>query len=205
MPLSLPLAEPTFGVERFRRLLSDPEAQQLKTLRGILGRNADCDLRCEAEYRSGPLLARGYRFLRRLHEQDPLAFYTTVIYEGNAPELSALRGARGGLPEYRAFGRLRTPAIRLDRNHGSLDCGNFAIARATPDQLPLLIDFLNERLATRQFAPAYTIADMQGGRLSGLRVENVLLAMRRGRPMEGSGDAAQCLERTSLRLGGGAG
>ncbi|RPI45257.1 MAG: GH3 auxin-responsive promoter, partial [Betaproteobacteria bacterium] len=43
MPLSLPRAEPSYGVERFRRLLSEPEAHQLRVLRAILRRNADCD------------------------------------------------------------------------------------------------------------------------------------------------------------------
>ncbi|RPI41639.1 MAG: hypothetical protein EHM59_19705 [Betaproteobacteria bacterium] len=139
------------------------------------------DLRCDPEYRGGTLLARGYRFLRELHERDPLPLYTTVIYDGNEPALNALCGARAGLPEYRRFGRLRTPAIRLDRDRAPLACDGIAIMRAGPELLPTLIAFLNARHATRQFAPVVRPADLQGGRLSGLQAGDFLLAMRHDR------------------------
>ena len=73
------------------------------------------DLRLAPEHRSGLLLARGYRFFRDLHRRDPVPFYTTVIYEGNVPALQTLTSGRAGLPVYSDWGRLLTPAIRLDR------------------------------------------------------------------------------------------
>ncbi len=138
------------------------------------------DLRCAPEYRRGTLLARGYRFLRRLHEDDPVPFYTTVIYEGNEPAMSALVGARAGLPAYRACGRLLTPAIRLDRRRRHLTCPGVEVMRASAERIPEIMRFLNARLATRQFAPVYREHDLSGGRLSGVAARDFLLAQRGG-------------------------
>src|SRR5262245_24532432 len=48
------------------------------------------DLRAQPEYRRGTLLARGYRFLRVLHDADPVPFYYTLIFDGNQDALNAL-------------------------------------------------------------------------------------------------------------------
>jgi len=134
------------------------------------------DLRCAPEYRCGTLLARGYRYLRQLHLDDPLPFYTTVIYEGNAVALDALTSARAGLPVYRDYGRLRTPAILLDRDLPALAGTGMRILRGSAERLPDIVQFLNTRMATRQFAPVLTGHDLKDGRLRGLAATDFLLA-----------------------------
>ena len=49
------------------------------------------DLRTDPAYRGGTLLARGYRFLRELHETDPVPLYYSVILEGNTPMKPIIR------------------------------------------------------------------------------------------------------------------
>ena len=41
------------------------------------------DLRCEKEARKGLLLARGYQYLQKLHQQAPVDFYYTLILSNN--------------------------------------------------------------------------------------------------------------------------
>ncbi|WP_419612165.1 hypothetical protein, partial [Thiolapillus sp.] len=41
------------------------------------------DLRGDPAYRGSTLLARGYRFLRQLHEDDPVPLYYSLILDGN--------------------------------------------------------------------------------------------------------------------------
>jgi len=138
------------------------------------------DLRCAPEYRRGLLLARGYRFLRQRHDDDPVPFYTTVIYEGNAVAFDTLTGQRAGLPIYRDHGRLRTPAIRLDRSCPEVAHPGVTMVQASVERLPEILRFLNARMATRQFAPVFGEQDLSGGRLSGMRATDFLLAERSG-------------------------
>jgi hypothetical protein len=139
------------------------------------------DLRAAPRYRRGTLLARGYRFLRRLHAQDPVPFYTTVIYEGNAPALQALVGGRAGLPVYRERGRLLTPALRLDLERPALAQRGLALARGDERQLPRIVEFLNRWQSEKQFAPLYRAADFGDGRFQGLHAADFFLALANGR------------------------
>ena len=67
------------------------------------------DLRAHPRVRSRTLLARGYEYLRRLHEADPVALYYTVIFDGNQAALDALIGERAGLPPYHDLGKIFDP------------------------------------------------------------------------------------------------
>ncbi|HSE01156.1 MAG TPA: hypothetical protein VLB72_10530 [Burkholderiales bacterium] len=139
------------------------------------------DLRLAPEYRGGPLLARGYRFFRKLHLTDRVPFYTTVIYEGNGPALEALVGGRAGLPLYRDWGRLLTPAIRLDLPVRQTMAPGVEIERGSGTRLPEIVSFLNRWQRQKQFSPHYREVDFGGGRFAGLTPEDFFLALRRGR------------------------
>lgn len=138
------------------------------------------DLRFHPKYRRGTLLVRGYRELRALHDADPVPFYTSVIYEGNEPALRALQGARAGLPIYRAWGRLLTPALRLDRDLRSIELRGVTIAPARTEDLSSIVAFVNARMATRQFGLQLAPEDFASGRMVGLHAEDFLLATRDG-------------------------
>jgi hypothetical protein len=139
------------------------------------------DLRLAPELRRRALVARGYRVLRRLHAADPVPFYTTVIYEGNAPAFAALVGARAGLPHYADWGRLLTPAIKLDFGVRQLRLAGVALERGSAARLPEIVGFLNRERARKQFAPVVETAQFAGGRYARLTPESFFLALRGGR------------------------
>lgn len=139
------------------------------------------DLRAAPEYRRGTLLARGYRYLRWLHSQDPVPFYTTVIYDGNRAALQALTGGRAGLPAYRDCGRVLTPALHLDFARTPIELSGVELARGEAAGLPRIVEFLNRWQSAKQFAPLYRETDFGGGRFQGLRAGDFFLALAGGR------------------------
>ena len=134
------------------------------------------DLRGAPDVRRGTLLARGFRLLRQLHDDDPVPFYTTVIYEGNEPALRSLVGARAGLPVYRDCGRVLTPAIHLDLPHLADPVRGVEFGRAAPGALPEIVAFLNRTLRARQFAPVYRDEDFGTGRFAALAAPDFFVA-----------------------------
>ena len=139
------------------------------------------DLRAAPAYRRGTLLARGYRFLRQLHERDPVSFYVTVIYEGNKPALDALIGARAGLPVYRDAGRFLTPALHLDVPRRQIRVPGIEIVRGRDELLPEIVDFLNAQQCRKQFAPVYRTQDFGSGRFVDLHAKDFFLAVSGGK------------------------
>jgi hypothetical protein len=139
------------------------------------------DLRVAPEYRRGTLLARGYRYFRALHDADPVPFYTTMIYEGNAPALATLRGGRAGLPHYEEWGRFLTPALYLDFRVKPAPVAGVVLERGSRARLAEIVSFLNRWQSRKQFAPVYRESDFPQGRFRGLRAEDFYLAMRCGR------------------------
>ena len=134
------------------------------------------DLRSLASFRGGTLLARGYRKLRELHDADPVPFYYTVIYDGNTQAVDNLVGGRAGLPAYLDRGRILTPAIQLDLPRRELRQHGIRVVNAGAAQLPEIVGFLNR--AARELAPVRNVAQFStGGRYSGLRAEDFLLAI----------------------------
>ncbi len=138
------------------------------------------DLRLAAKHRSSALLARGYRMLRRLHADDPVPFYTTVIYEGNAPALSALLGGRAGLPLYVDWGRVLTPALPLGFPVKQAPVARVSLEKGSPSRLGDIVAFLNREAAGKQFSPVYREKDFPAGRFLGLRASDFFLAIRGG-------------------------
>jgi hypothetical protein len=135
------------------------------------------DLRSIAAYRRGTLLARGYRFLRELHFADPVDFYVTVIYDGNADAVRQLVGARAGLPDYREVGRLLTPAIHFDMRRRAIHSHGLRVVQGSPAQFAAIIRFLNARQREKSFAPLYRESDFGSGRFMGLRPQDFFVAL----------------------------
>lgn len=139
------------------------------------------DLRVHPEHRSGTLLARGFRFQRHLHTDDPVPLYFTMILSGNASALDNLVGGRAGLPHYRDLGSILTPAIRLDLPKPTLQIPNVQFMRGRQDQLPNILQFVNRCYARKQFAPCYQLKDFGTSHLRGLQAEHYFLAVRANR------------------------
>lgn len=139
------------------------------------------DLRIDPAHRNGFLLARIYRFVRTLHDADPLPCYT-LVYDDNERALNQLVGGRAGLPHYLARGRVIARAVRLTRKRAEPRAPGVEIERATPDALPELVRFINTERASRRWAPALHISDFEpGGRCDTLRAQDFFVARREGR------------------------
>ena len=111
------------------------------------------DLRLRPQHRGGTLIARGYRFLRQLHEDRRTSFYTTVIFSENQAALTTIASGRAGLPRYHDMGTIHSPGINIRRAQTSLDVG-CKIIRGSQDLLPAIVECLNRNNARRQFAPS---------------------------------------------------
>jgi hypothetical protein len=141
-------------------------------------------LRLRNEYRGrAGLLARGYRFLRELHEDRRADYYLTTIAADNEAS-TVLTSARAGLPVYHPCGRFHTLAIsaaRFARTALSHD-HEIGIRHARPEGRDAILAFLNSTGPARQYFPVYEPHDLfsDDGLLRGIRPDDVLLAFDDG-------------------------
>jgi len=136
------------------------------------------DLRLHQDYRQGTILARGYRFLRQLHEADPVPLYYSLILDGNRAALNNLIGGRSGLPQYQDMGLILTPAIHLDLPKPEIKVAGVNFTRAKNHQLADILRFVQQCHAQKQFAPYYSLEDFHSSRLRGLTAEDFYLAIK---------------------------
>ncbi|HVK54245.1 MAG TPA: hypothetical protein VM532_04355 [Burkholderiales bacterium] len=153
------------------------------------------DLRGAPSVRGGTLVARGYQFLRRLHQAAPAPFYFTVIFDSNQVALSTLVGGRAGLPEYRNQGRLCAPAIHLDLPKRMLTLPGLELRQANTQDAAALVEFLNREHAHKQFASFWCLQDLNGGFGGTLNINDFYLALRGGSIVA----AAAAWDQTALR------
>jgi hypothetical protein len=104
------------------------------------------------------LLARGYRYLRELHNDAHAPYYVTTILEGNRAAEKILTSERAGLPKYIPFGRLHTYMVPLYRRARRMARSNVTRCAVSAD-LPLALECLNQFNAGLQFAPVYKPED----------------------------------------------
>jgi hypothetical protein len=139
------------------------------------------DLRGDPNYRRGTLLARGYQFLRQLHEADPVPFYYSLILEGNEAALGNLVGGRAGLPIYKDLGLILTPAIHLDFAKPAIQLPGVHFERGSRARLPEILAFIHQWRSQKQFTPCYSIEDFDSPRLNGFQPRNFYLAIKENR------------------------
>jgi hypothetical protein len=160
-----------FGCRSIRRLFMNSVPADI----GYLS-----SLRLLPEYRNIGLIARGYAFFRRLHEDGRTPFYLTTIAEGNETALKVLTSGRAGLPMYHPAGRYHTVAIALPRRAPRFAAPQAATLRtATSDDLPPLLDLLATNGPRRQFFPCCECDDILA-RWRGLQWDRIVLAERGG-------------------------
>lgn len=134
------------------------------------------DLRLKPNHRGGTLVARGYRFLRQLHEDGRTRLYTTVIFSENHAALTTIASGRAGLPQYHDQGTIHCPGINIRRAAPPIlaDCG---IVRGCERLLPEIVECLNRNNRRRQFAPVHTV-EMFRDRWRNFRIEDFHVAVR---------------------------
>jgi len=137
------------------------------------------DLRLEPEYRGGTLIARGYRFLKALHEDGRTRLYTTMIFSGNTMALNTIASGRAGLPTYHDMGVVYSPGINIRRPKPAIAAA-CDILRGSHELLPEIVDCLNGNNARRQFAPMHTISILRK-QWRDFEAENFYVAVRDSR------------------------
>jgi hypothetical protein len=140
-------------------------------------------LRLLPEYRGhAALLARGYRFLRKLHEDRAAPYYLTTIADDNEGALRVLTSGRAGLPIYYPFGEYCTLSLSTAgwSTNGSARRHAAEIRPASTDDRDAIVEFLNDHGPSRNFFPEYHTDDFfsNDGLLRGLAISDLLLALR---------------------------
>lgn len=140
-------------------------------------------LRLQNEFRrSCGLLARGYRFLRQLHEDGRAPFYLTTIAADNDNAVELLTSGRAGLPTYRPWGKFFTLAISPRRQSRKTADSQFGVdvRPAVAADRDAILRYLRSQGAVRQFFPVYETHDLFSGEglLKRLNPEDILLAIQ---------------------------
>ncbi len=144
-------------------------------------------LRILPEYRRGTLLARGYRELRRLHDDGAAHDYVTTIADGNQPAVRALTGGRARLPGYHLLGKYYTLVLPLRSLRGSATPrrggDELEIRPLRDEELAELIRFATEVGRSRLFFPCYRADDLCGPQATfrDLAAKQILTAWRGSR------------------------
>ncbi len=142
-------------------------------------------LRIDSDMRGSTGLARGYRFLRRLHEQERgVPCYLTTIMEDNVPARTLLTSGRAGLPRYHEIGTYLTmciPLVPVRARRGGIQVVPAAGLGLEAAQIAGLLSSWGP---ARQLYPVYTQQDIESssGILRGLSVGDFFVAVDSGQP-----------------------
>jgi hypothetical protein len=140
-------------------------------------------LRLLPEFRGqASLLARGYRFLRQLHEDQAAPYYLTTIAADNEVARNVLTSGRAGLPIYHPCGDYCTLTVSTSRFYinGTPHRVATQIRPANEPDRNAILKFLNDNGPARNFFPSYESGDLftTGGLLCGLAPDRILLAFQ---------------------------
>ncbi len=159
------------GVRSIRSMYLDGIPREIAYLSG---------LRIRKEYRNGLLLARGYRFLRKLATDNPSSLHLTTIVEDNHHARGILTGGRAGMPTYNDLGRIVTSAIPLRKRSIFSPVSPVSVHRGRKDELLEYCRFLRTEGAKRQFFPCIDQSMFGTARLRGLSADDFVIARRDG-------------------------
>ena len=138
-------------------------------------------LRSVPDARGSTLLARGYRYLRELHDRDPVPLYYSTIIEDNREVIRVLTSGRARLPTYHDVGRLRTHSVSLFRRRKGPVPG-IDVTPGSRELLPAIVACLERSGRRHPLAPAIGAAEIEAGAplLPGLGPESFYVASRGG-------------------------
>ncbi|MCA9136855.1 MAG: hypothetical protein KDB00_08850 [Planctomycetales bacterium] len=146
-------------------------------------------LRFAPRVRGSGLLARGFQFLRQLHDADPKRpkYYLTTIASTNANAKRVLTSGRANLPNYHRIGTLNTFALathRLSRSRlggqSSASCDLSIIRLSDLPSMEPWLTFLDEMARRRTFFPVYDHEDFHPstGTFRGLAPADIIVVLR---------------------------
>ena len=120
-------------------------------------------MRVRSNRRGALDMARGYEFLKGLHEDRRTNFYISTIVDDNDYARKLLESGRCGLPQYKDMGLYYTATIPLMSRKCKLKT-DVSSKKAKPDDLNIICDFLNEEGKNKQFFPIYEPHDFDGSK-----------------------------------------
>ena len=137
-------------------------------------------LRGSEAARGTTALARGFRFLRRLHEDKRTLAYITTIVEDNVYAKNLLESGRAGLPRYIDLGKYYTLAINMNSwRRGRLRRDGISVSRGDRVGMKEIVAFLSRCGKERQFFPVYTEEDFHSEYTRDFDPRDFYVAIRR--------------------------
>ncbi len=133
------------------------------------------NLRGKKEVRNATLLARGYKFLKKLHGDGEVEFYFSTIFSDNKIAQNILTSQRAGLPIYRDIGTIITGFISLI---GKVKFPSSHIVRFSESahSIKEVVEFINAYNSKFQYAPCYAVEDFIGeNKLEGLSTDELYI------------------------------
>jgi len=133
-------------------------------------------LRLLPEVRRSGVLARGYKALKKLHDENPVPAYWTTIIESNREARKLLTSGRTSLPHYLDRGRYFSYVINLRKRRRKYSSG-IEIRKGSEVDLKEILNFLDEHGRCRQFFPLIEEKDFDSEFLRGLRPDDFRVAV----------------------------
>jgi len=139
------------------------------------------NLRGKKEVRNALLLARGYKFLKKLHGDDEVNFYISTIFSDNNVAQNILTSQRAGLPIYQERGNITTGFISLMGRH-KFHAPQVVRFSESTQSIEEVVEFINAYNAKFQYAPCYSVEDFVGkNKLVGFSTDELYLYIREGK------------------------
>lgn len=119
-------------------------------------------LRIAEGHRNSIVLAKGYRFLKILHQDKKVQLYISTIVADNDIAKNTLTSGRAGLPAYHNIGDYYTFVIPITsrKNIARIKCPDIRIMNAEIRHMKEIIKFINLINITKQFAPFHSVSDV---------------------------------------------
>jgi len=139
------------------------------------------NLRGKKEVRNALLLAKGYKFLKKLHGDAEVNFYISTIFSDNNVAQNILTSQRAGLPIYQERGKITTGFISLMGRH-KFHVPQVVRFSESTQSIKGVVEFINRYNAKFQYAPCYSVEDFVGeDKLVGFSTNELYLYIKEGK------------------------
>ena len=152
-----------FGVRSIKPMYFNGQPINLGYLSGLRGNQ---------KFRNHVFLARGFKLLAELDQDNKVPFYITTIIEDNIKAKKILESGRAGLPTYSPIDILSTFLIKPRKRKKKHN-----VIKGNQISLEEIVTFLNQEGSKKQFTPYYYESDFSSARLRGLRHEDFYVAI----------------------------
>ncbi|MBI5555588.1 MAG: hypothetical protein HY920_07050, partial [Elusimicrobia bacterium] len=119
------------------------------------------DLRLDSHHRNHLLLAKGYSYLRKLHEDRQADFYLSTIIEDNYLAKKVLTSQKAGLPAYQDIGPYFTYVFTTKQIHKPGLLPHITISQGNKDNLKEIVAFLNKEGREKNCFPVLQETDFE--------------------------------------------